>query len=336
MVLRALATLGLLFSLSVAAVAEDNKSYLLTTGTTGGTYYPVGVALATLTKVKLQSTHGINISAINSAGSAENIRLIREGEAQFAIIQGIFGHYAATGTGPLASEGPQTHLRSLSLLWTNVEQWVVHEDDVSTGTIADMALLKGRRVGLGKKNSGAIHSNRHVMAGLGLNIDEDFRLFSGGYGPSASAMQDGKVKAISAPAGAPTGAITKLFASGKGKMRLLSFTPEQAKAADGGLGLWSPYTIVAGTYPGQDADVVTIAHPNFLGVHESVDEETVYLFTKTIYENLGFLQAIHPATKGMSVEGALKGLPVPLHPGAARYYREIGLLKAEDLKAEEE
>lgn len=322
-------TLVLVTGLASSAIAEDNKSYLLTTGTTGGTYYPVGVALATLSKVKLQPTHGINISAINSAGSAENIRLIREGEAQFAIIQGIFGHYAATGTGPLASEGKQTHLRSVSLLWTNVEQWVMRADDIKTGTIADMALLKGKQVGLGKKNSGAIHSNRHVLAGLGINIDDDYRLFSGGYGPSASAMQDGKVKAISAPAGAPTGAITKLFASGKGKVRLLSFTLEQAKAADGGLGLWSPYTIAANTYPGQTEDVSTIAHPNFLGVHEDVDEETVYLFTKTIWENLGFLQAIHSATKAMSLKTALKGLPVPLHPGAERYYREIGLLKDE-------
>lgn len=321
--------LGLALGLCLPASADKTQSYLLTTGTTGGTYYPVGVALATLSKVKLQPTHGINISAINSAGSAENIRLIREGEAQFAIVQGIFGHYARTGTGPLAAEGPQTHLRAMTLLWTNVEQWVMRAEDIQTGTIADMALLKGRRVALGKKNSGAIHSNRHVLANLGLNIDEDFRLFYGGYGPSASAMQDGKVRAMSAPAGAPTGAVTKLFAADKGKVRLLSFTPEQAVKADGGLGLWSPYTVPAGTYPGQTDDVVTIAHPNFLAVDEGVDEEVVYLFTKTIYENLGFLQAIHTATKTMSLETAITGLPVPLHPGAARYYREVGLLKTD-------
>lgn len=326
MILKLITGLVLVLALSFQASAEERESYLLTTGTTGGTYYPVGVALATLTKVKLQPTDGINISAINSAGSAENIRLLREDEAQFAIVQGIFGHYAKTGTGPLASEGPQTHLRSVTLLWTNVEQWVMRERDIETGTIADIALLKGKQVAFGKKNSGAIHSNRHIMNGLGLNIDEDFRLFSGGYGPSASAMQDGKVLAISAPAGAPTGAVTKLMATGKGKVRLLSFTPEQAAAADGGLGLWSPYTIAARTYPGQDKEVATIAHPNFLAVREDVDEEVVYLLTKTIFENLGFLNAIHPATKSMNLESAINGLPVPLHEGAKRYYREVGLL----------
>ncbi len=69
----------------------------------------------------------------------------------------------------------------------------------------------------------------------------------------------------------------------------------------------------------------TIAQPNFLAVNASVDEEHVYLLTKTMYENLGFLQAIHPATKAMAVEKAMAGLPAPLHPGAARYYKEVGL-----------
>ena len=81
----------------------------------------------------------------------------------------------------------------------------------------------------------------------------------------------------------------------------------------------------AGTYPGQDEAVMTIAQPNFLAVRDDVPEEHVYLFTKTVYENLPFLQAIHPATKAMAIEKAIAGLPMPLHPGAARYYKEVGI-----------
>ena len=81
----------------------------------------------------------------------------------------------------------------------------------------------------------------------------------------------------------------------------------------------------AGSYPGQDKDVNTISQPNFLAVNDNVDEEHVYRLTKSIYENLSFLQAIHPATKEMAIEKAIAGLPVPLHPGAKRYYKEIGL-----------
>lgn len=315
--------------LIVSSSEAEERSYLMATGTTGGTYYPVGVALGTLIKGKLQESEGISVSAINSAGSAENIRLMREGEAQFAIVQGIFGHYAKTGSGPLGSEGPQQNVRAIALLWQNAEQWAIESKYVTSGTISDLENVKGKMVGLGKKNSGAIYSNAHILRSLGYG-EGDFRQFYGGYGPSASAMQDGKIVLVSAPAGIPTGALTKLFAAQKKKVTLLGFTPEQAKAADGGLGLWTPFTVPAGTYPGQTEDVVSIAHPNFLAVNADVDEETVYLITKTIFENIPFLNLIHPATKGISLTSAVTGLPVDLHPGAVRYYREVGVLPAED------
>ena len=89
--------------------------------------------------------------------------------------------------------------------------------------------------------------------------------------------------------------------------------------------MWTGYRIPAGTYPGQKADVDTIAQPNFLAVRADVPENDVYLITKTIYENLGFLRAIHKATNAMALEKAIAGLPAPLHPGAARYFREAGL-----------
>jgi uncharacterized protein len=106
---------------------------------------------------------------------------------------------------------------------------------------------------------------------------------------------------------------------------LLSVTEEEAAKMDGGRNLWTPYVIAAGTYPGQTEDVTTIAQPNFLAVSADVDENHVYLLTKTIYENLPFLQAIHPATNVMNIDAAMSGLPMPLHPGAARYYQEVGL-----------
>ncbi len=89
--------------------------------------------------------------------------------------------------------------------------------------------------------------------------------------------------------------------------------------------LWSPYTIPANTYPGQDHKIQTIAQPNFLAVRSDIDEDAVYKIVKTIYENLSFLNNIHAATRAMSLERAIEGLPVPLHPGAARFYREQGI-----------
>lgn len=315
-------TLGVFFSAS--AQAED-KNYILATASTGGTYYPVGVAIATLSKVKLQPSMGISLSAINSAGSGENVKLLREDEAQFAILQGLYGKYAVDGTNAFESEGKQKHLRSVSMLWQNVEHFVIDNEFVETGTISDITKTKGERMAFGRKNSGTLGSNKHILSNFGLNIDEDFDLMYAGYGPSSQALQDGQVAGFSTPAGAPVGAVINAFAQKSDDITLLGFTPDQIKQADGGLDLWNPYLIKAGTYPGLEKDITTIAQPNFLAVRYDVSEETVYQLTKALYENLPFLNSIHKATTAMAIDQAIAGLPAPLHPGAARYYKEQGI-----------
>ncbi len=316
-----------------AAQAQEPQNYLLATASTGGTYYPVGVALATLTKVKLLPKQKINMSAINSAGSGENIKLLRENEVQFAIVQGLFGAYAATGTGPIANDGPQENLRSISMLWPNVEHFVVKSDYVKSGNLDDIAALKGKGAALGRKNSGTIGSNRTILGNFGYDIDADFNLVYAGYGPSAEALQNGQVDMMSTPAGAPVSAVTSAFANMGKDIAVLDVTDEQIAKANGSFDqLWTRFVVPAGTYPGQEKDINTIAQPNFLAVRHDVPEETIYLITKTIYENLAFLNGIHAATKNMSLERAIAGLPVKLHPGAVRYYEEAGVNVPDRLK----
>ncbi|KKJ77739.1 C4-dicarboxylate ABC transporter substrate-binding protein [Kiloniella litopenaei] len=321
----AAATICSALSAGAVAQAAEARDYLLATASTGGTYYPVGVAISTLVKVKLQPKQKIGLSAINSAGSGENVKLLREDEAQFAILQGLYGYYAWNGKGPVEKDGPQTKMRSVSMLWQNVEQFTVLSEYAKTGTVSDLADMKGQSMALGKKNSGTIGSNTVLLKNLGIDAEADYSLVHVGYGPSADALQNGQVAGMGTPSGTPTGAVTKAMAAMGDKITLLNFTAEQAKQADGGFGLWTPFTIAAGTYPGQTKDVTTIAQPNFLAVRDDVDEDAVYQITKTIYENLPFLNAIHKATKAMSTDAALAGLPVPLHPGAAKYYKEIGI-----------
>jgi len=321
----AIAAITIAFFTANPAQAAEERSYLLATATTGGTYYPVGVAISTLTKVKLQPKQKIGMSAINSAGSGENIKLLRDNEVQFAILQGLFGYYAWNGKGPVENDGPQKELRSVSMLWQNVEHFTILADKAKTGTIADLENLKGERMALGAKNSGTIGSNKFLLGNLGIDAEKSFELVYGGYGPSADALQNGQIAGLGIPGGAPTGAITRVMAAMGDKIKILDFTDEQAKKADGGFDLYTRYVIKAGTYPGQAKDINTIAQPNFLAVRADVDEEAVYLITKTIFENLPFLNAIHKATSVMALEKALAGLPMPLHPGAAKYFNEAGL-----------
>ncbi|WP_235829953.1 TAXI family TRAP transporter solute-binding subunit [Algihabitans albus] len=313
------------FGLTGGTAGAQDQNYSLATGSVGGTYYPVGVALSTLIKVRLQPQQGINMSAINSAGSGENVRLLREGTAQLAILQGLFGFYAVEGSGPMETDGEQEHLRSVTVLWANVEHFLVERQHATTGTIADLIEMQGQPMAMGRQNSGTIGSNRMILGNLGVDMDEAYELVYLGYGPSAEALQSGDVAGMSTPAGAPVAAVTRAFAAMGDDIALLEFTPEQATEADGGTGIWSPYVIAAGTYPGLDREINTVAQPNFLAAHADVPEEDIYMITRTIYENLPFLQNIHPATQAMALETAIVGLPAPLHPGALRYLEEKGV-----------
>ena len=315
------------------ASAAEKKIYQLATASLGGTYHPVGEAIGILSSVKLLPLRNIGITAVTSAGSGENIKLLRENKVQFAILMGLFGYYAWTGTGPIAQDGPQKDLRSISMLWQNAEHFTILKEKAKTGTIDDIANLKGMQVSFGKKGSGTIGSNAHLLKNLGFDIEKDFQLTSMGFGESAEAMKRGEITSMALSVGVPAPAVSTAFMAMPDRLTLLSFTEEQAKKADGGLGFWKPYVIPAGTYAGEKKDITTIAQPNFLVVRSDLDEETVYLITKLIYENLRFLQNIHRATLEMSSEKAVDGLPIPLHPGALKYYREIGLKIPENLVA---
>ncbi|MEH6823380.1 MAG: TAXI family TRAP transporter solute-binding subunit [Motiliproteus sp.] len=201
---------------------------------------------------------------------------------------------------------------------------MVRSEFVSNGTIDDLKSLKGKKFSIGKRNSGTEGANRHLLNGLGMDPNS-LDLAYLGYGPSADAMQNNAIKGMNTSAGVPVGAVTRAFAALGDKVSLLSFTEQQLQQADNGYQLWTPYTIPANTYPGQTKAVQTIAQPNFPAVRDDIPEEDVYLLTKSIYENLPFLQGIHKATKVMSIEKAIAGLPLPLHPGAARFYREQGI-----------
>ncbi|MFW5926644.1 MAG: TAXI family TRAP transporter solute-binding subunit, partial [Wenzhouxiangella sp.] len=305
---------------------DDTRTYILATATTGGTFYPVGVAIATLTKQVLADRHGVSLAAISSAGSQENLRLMRSGEAQFAILQGLYGAWAWHARGRLAGEEPFTGLRSVSALWPNVEHFVIRREFVETGNVDDLANLAGRRFSIGARYSGTEGSNRHILEALGMDPDERFNLVHQGYGASADAFRNHMIDGMNTPAGVPVGAVTRVMAASGDEAVILAFTDSDLAAVNRDYpGLYRFVDIEAGTYPHQNETVRTIGQANLLATTAEVPEEHVYRVLRTMYENLSFLHAFHAATRAMQPETALDGLPVPLHPGAVRFYRELGL-----------
>ena len=147
-----------------------------------------------------------------------------------------------------------------------------------------------------------------------------------GYGPSAQAMMDGRIIGATLPAGPPVAAVTQVYAQmGEDRVTVLEFTDQQVVSIRGAYPVWNRYVIPPGTYPGQTEPIHTVAQPNFLACHADLSDDVVYLVTQTIYKNLPFLQNVHKATTAMALDRAIEGLSVPLHPGAAKFYREQGL-----------
>ena len=299
------------------------RPYVLTTATTGGTFYPVGVAIATIAHAQLAESDGISMTAISSAGSLENIKLLRDNQAQFAILQGPFGAWSWDGEGPVSS--PQTHLRSVSALWKNVEHFVLLSELSATGTMQDLNLLGGERYVLGARNSGAEQTGRFILDSLGIDYQEKFTLAYMGYGPTTSAIQDGNIVGMNIPAGAPVSSITQAYALMGERMTILNWSQESLDAINARYPLWDWYEFPPGTYPNQTELIRTVASPNVLVTRVDIPDEVVYNITKVIWENLGTLHEIHQATRDMRMEIAIDGLGAPLHQGAIRYYREIGL-----------
>lgn len=330
----AIAASGLVAVLAIITLApwerdarDDAPMDILATATTGGTYYPVGVAIATLTRQVLAPRGELSLAAISSAGSQENLRLLREREVGFAILQGVYGAWAWHGEGALEGEPPFRDLRVVTGLWPNVEHFVVRRELAPTGYIEDLAGFAGRRFSIGARYSGAEGSARHILGGLGIVPGEHFRPVYLGYGPSADALQDRITDGMNTPAGIPVGAVTRALATDPGLV-ILGFDEAQRERANATYrDLWRHYEIPAGTYPNQPEPVTTIAQANLLAVHADVDADAVYALTRALFENLSFLHAFHSATRELTLETALEGLPVPLHPGAERYFQEIGLLE---------
>ncbi|MBW2039984.1 MAG: TAXI family TRAP transporter solute-binding subunit [Deltaproteobacteria bacterium] len=302
-------------------VKKEPASLVIATATTGGTYYPMGVGMASLWSIRLAKKHGIMVQAITSAGSGENVNMLKGKEVDLAILQGLFGKMAWKGIGIYKGK-PNKELRTITMLWPNVEHFVIFKDKVKTGTVTD---IKGLRFSIGRAGSGTERSGLTIMEGLGMKR-EDVKAEYLGYFESAKAMKDKKIEGANLCAGPPVAAVTDVFATPGMKAVILEFTDKQLKRINKKTAYPGyRYIIPANTYPGQTKEVRTIAQPNFLGVRADVDTEVIYLLTKTLMENPDYMKQVHKMGAFITLKNALSGLPAPLHPGAYKYYKEKGL-----------
>jgi hypothetical protein len=192
--------------------------------------------------------------------------------------------------------------------------------DSGIRTLAD---LKGKRVSVGAAKSGTELNARAVFRAAGLTYKDLAKVEFLPFGESVELIKNRQLDATLQSAGLGVASIRDLATS----VKIVVVSVPADVVAKIGDPAYQPTVIPAGTYEGQTADVPTAAIPNFLVTHSGVSDDLAYQMAKALYDNLDTMHAAHNAAKAIKRENAIKGMPVPLHPGAERYYREVGVIK---------
>ncbi|MCR5285455.1 MAG: TAXI family TRAP transporter solute-binding subunit [Treponema sp.] len=306
--------LSALLMFSACSKANAQKDYILATGGTSGTYYPFGGAIANIWNTKIDN---MNVTAQATGASAENLRLINKGEAEFATVQNDVMDYAYHGTDMFAGE----KLENVMTIGTMYPEVVQIAASKASG-IKSIADFKGKRISVGDAGSGVEFNAKQILEGYGLSFD-DIKKSNLSFKESAEGLQNGTLDACFITAGVPNSALQELaFTAG------LILIPVDGEAADKicqKYGFYTKTIIPADTYKGTESDTAALAIKATLAVSSKLDEEIVYEMTKALFENLDELAQGHAKGKEVSAEKAVTGVSVPFHPGAKKYFKEIGL-----------
>lgn len=294
-----------------ASMAQQRLS--IATGGTGGVYYPYGGGLAELIN---EYVDGHSAVAEVTGASVENMGLIFRGDSDLALALADTVYQAYTGTG--AFEGRRiANTRALGSIYPNAVQLVTLADS----GITSLQDLRGERVSVGAPGSGTELNARAILESNGISYD-DFSPQRLNFNETADALRDGDIAAGFWSVGPPTSSILNLAATRD--IRIIGFSDEEIANAREREAVFAPYTLRAGLYDGVNEPVQTISIPNVLVVNADMPEDLAYEITKVLFERTDKLIAVHPAANDTTVDFSLSSTPVPLHPGAIRYYEEVG------------
>lgn len=304
-------------SVSAAGQAEAAAAparLAVATGGTAGVYFPLGGAFANIITEKVD---GATANAESTGASVVNVNLLNNAEVDFALMQNDIAYYAFNGEEMFSDNPALTNLRGVASLYPEVIQIVVNAG-AGINSVDD---LRGKRVAVGAPGSGAEANARQILTAHGISYD-DIRADFLSFAEAADALRDNNVDAAFVTAGTPTAAVTDV--STTHNVRLLSISDTMAGELMGAYPFYERVTIPAGTYRNQDSDVQTIAVLAMLSARADLSEDLVYNVTKALFENLDMFAAAHSRGANLSLDTATGGMPLELHPGAARYYREVG------------
>ena len=311
-------TFLLLAAVALSAGVQAQQFFRIGTGGTAGTYYPVGGMIANA----VSQPGKIIVTAQASNGSVANVTGVAGGALESGFSQADVASWAFKGNGLFEGKPNVPGLRMIANLYPESVHIVVRKGSA----IKSVADLKGKRVALDEPGSGTLVNARAILAAYGLK-DADLKPEYIKPNQAGDKMKDGSLDAFFFTGGAPAGAIAELASSGTG-LDLLPLEGKEAEALRASSPFFSPDLIAADTYKGVGA-VNTLAVGAQWVTSDKADAATVYEITKALYGSAAQAQlaAGHAKGKFITKENAVKGVGIPFHPGAEKFYKEAGLLK---------
>lgn len=293
--------------------ASAGSGIKMATGGTTGTYYAFGGVVA---QAVGQLVDGTNIVVHSSGASKANIFEIADGIADMAIVQNDVAYYAYNGTDLFEADGATTDFGVLGGAYAEVVQIVAKPN------ISGIEDLKGKVVSVGDAGSGTEFNARQILESYGMTLS-DIKVQNLSFGDSAQALKDGKIDAFFCVAGAPTTAVVELAT--QNDIKILSIDPEHLASLKEKYPFYTEYKIPAGIYNKVDEESISVAVKATFIVSNKLSEDEVYNITKAIYENPDKIS--HAKAAELNAAYAVDGISIPFHPGAKKYFEEVGVLK---------
>ncbi|MGC9423040.1 TAXI family TRAP transporter solute-binding subunit [Vibrio sp.] len=322
MVLNKIIKIGAIAAVVMGSSTVYSQEFItIGTGSVTGVYYPTGGAICRLVN-KDRQQHNIRCSVESTGGSIYNVNTIRSGELDFGIVQSDWQYHGYNGTSQFKAQGPNKNLRAMFSLHTEPFNIIARTDS----GIQNVNDLVGKRVNIGNPGSGDRATMQVVMEAFGWTNDS-FKLAAELKGSERSqALCDNKIDAFIYMVGHPNGSIKEATTSCDAKLVPATGTKITKIVAERPYYAYS--TVPAGMYRGTDTDVTSFGVAATLVTSTDVSDEVAYNVAKAVFENFDTFTRLHPAFATLKKEDMVKaGLSIPLHPGAAKYYKEVGLLK---------
>ncbi len=306
--------LVLAFALVFSGPVSAQEFISIATGGTAGVYYPLGGGMAELIN---EHVDNVNATAEVSGASVENVRLIQNQEVEFALVQNDISFYAKNGT-EMFDGDPLDDLRGVALLYPEIIQIVTLEGN----DIDSVYDFEGKRIAVGAPGSGTEANARQIIEAHGLTYD-DMTIDYLSFAEAVDQLRDGHVDAAFITAGIPTSAIMDLAATNDAKV--LEIEEDIIAQLQEDYPFYTSIDIPGGTYSGIDEDITTVTVLAMIIANQAADEDMVYNVTAAIFDNLDRLAETHARGGDVSLETALDGMPIEMHPGAQRYFDEQGM-----------